>query len=319
MKKKTNEGKEIKILEGFKGFDNKLACRNFQYEVGKEYKTKSDPVLCEKGFHFCENPFDVFGYHPPSESRYCAVKSFGEKTSEGSDKVATSHIKIGIEIGLKGMVEAGVKFILDKINWKDSAATNTGNRSAATNTGNRSAATNTGDQSAATNTGDQSAATNTGYQSAATNTGDQSAATNTGNRSAATNTGNRSAATNTGNRSAATNTGDRSAATNTGNRSAATNTGDQSAATNTGYQSAATNTGDQSAASVEGKESVAIAIGYQNKAKGSLGCWLVLSEWVNDENGNYHISSVKSARIDGKKIKADTWYMLTNKKFTEVK
>ena len=238
MKKKTNEGKEIKILEGFKGFDNKLACRNFQYEVGKEYKTKSDPVLCEKGFHFCENPFDVFGYHPPSESRYCAVKSFGEKTSEGSDKVATSHIKIGIEIGLKGMVEAGVKFILDKINWKDSAATNTGNRSAATNTG---------------------------------------------------------------------------------NRSAATNTGDQSAATNTGYQSAATNTGDQSAASVEGKESVAIAIGYQNKAKGSLGCWLVLSEWVNDENGNYHISSVKSARIDGKKIKADTWYMLTNKKFTEVK
>ena len=188
-----------------------------------------------------------------------------------------------------------------------SAATNTGDQSAATNTGHRSAATNTGDQSAATNTGYQSAATNTGNQSAATNTGDQSAATNTGDQSAATNTGHRSAATNTGNQSAATNTGHRSAATNTGDRSAATNTGYQSAATNTGHRSAATNTGYQSAAIVEGKESVAVSLGIQGKAKGALGCFLVLAEWKETPKEWVRVN-VLSTPVDGVTIRADTFY-----------
>jgi hypothetical protein len=111
---------------------------------------------------------------------------------------------------------------------------------------------------------------------------------------------------------------DRSAATNTGYRSAATNTGDQSAATNTGYQSAATNTGDYSAVSVEGKESVACGLGIENKAKGALGCWLVLSEWYRNDGWNWHIKEVKSVKVDGGIIKADTWYKLQNGKFVEV-
>ena len=143
------------------------------------------------------------------------------------------------------------------------------------------------------------------------NTGDRSAATNTGNYSAATNTGNYSAATNTGNSSAATNTGDRSAATNTGDRSAATNTGYRSAATNTGYRSAATNTGDRSAAIVEGKESVAISIGIAGKAKGALGCWLVLAQWEN-VNFKWHRVGVKSFYVDGEKVKADTFYTIND-------
>ena len=148
------------------------------------------------------------------------------------------------------------------------------------------------------------------------NTGDQSAATNTGDRSAATNTGYRSAATNTGYRSAATNTGDQSAATNTGYRSAATNTGDRSAATNTGNYSAATNTGNYSAAEVSGKESIAMAMGYKSKAKGALGCFLVLAEW-SETNGEYHIVDVKAAKVDGVNIKEDTYYTLVDGLFVE--
>ena len=209
---------------GFKGFDKDLKCRGFQYEVGKTYDLKGEVKCCKRGFHFCENPFDVFRYYSPCDSRYCEVEGDGNADKADDDsKVATSHIHISSEIGLNGLIKAGVKFTLDKVNYKDTKSTNTGDYSAATNTGYRSAATNTGDYSASTNTGYRSAATNTGDRSAATNTGDRSAATNTGDRSAATNTGNYSASTNTGDRSAATNTGDRSAATNTGNYSAATN------------------------------------------------------------------------------------------------
>ena len=123
----------------------------------------------------------------------------------------------------------------------------------------------------------------------------------------------------TGNCSAATNTGDRSAATNTDDRSAATNTGNRSAATNTGYYSAATNTGDCSAASVEGKDSIALAFGVESKAKGTLGCYIVLTEWGKDDEGNRQLKTVKCHKVDGKTVKPDTWYMLKNGKFTEVK
>ena len=278
-------------MKAYKGFNNKLQCREFQYKVGETYEEEK-AELCSCGFHACEAPLDVFGYYPPADSRYCEVEleDVSEKTSEDSKRCARK-ISIGAEIGIKGIVEAGVKFIMDKVDWNGAKESNTG---------------------------DGSAATNTGYRSAATNTGDRSAATNTGYRSAATNTGDGSAATNTGDGSAATNTGYRSAATNTGDRSAATNTGYRSAATNTGDGSAATNTGDRSAAIVEGKESIAIATGIEGKAKGALGCFIVLAEWCKDGNCEWHIKDVKSAVVDGETIKANTFYMLKDGEFTEV-
>ncbi|MEN6391060.1 MAG: hypothetical protein ABFD04_11645 [Syntrophomonas sp.] len=235
----------MKKIKGFKGFNQDLKCRDFQYEIGKDYEEERAEACCT-GFHFCENPMDVFGYYPPAANRFCKVEGSGQVDRNGDDsKVACSKIHIGAEIGLPGLIQAGVNFILERINWDDSKESNTGNRSAATNTG---------------------------YQSAATNTGYQSAATNTG------------------------------------NRSAATNTGDQSAATNTGYQSAA---------SVEGQESVAMAIGYESKAKGALGCWIVLSEWGHDGEGRWHIVDVQSTKVDDEQIKADTWYQLKNGVFVE--
>jgi hypothetical protein len=301
MARKKAETPATPLIRGFKAFDDDWSCRGYRYEVGQTYTHDGPVKACSSGFHFCENPFDLFGYYPPT-SKFAEVEGSGttdRRSSDGS-KTACSELHIKAEIGLHDMISAGVKFILDKVTWtKEPQATNTGHRSAATNTGHRSAATNTGDQSAATNTGDQSAATNTGYQSAATNTGDQSAATNTGYQSAATNTGHRSAATNTG------------------HRSAATNTGHQSAATNTGYQSAATNTGYQSAAAVDGKESIACGLGIENKAKGAKGCWLVLSEWYQDKDCEWHIKDVRSVQVDGETIKADTYYTLRDGRFTE--
>ena len=315
-------------IKAYKGFSNKLQCQPdssklpFQYEVGKEYEEAS-AKLCDHGFHACENPMDVFGYYPPASSKFCEVTlaATNEKRNDDSKRCGRK-IRIGAEIGIDGIIKAGVKFILDKVDFQNANVTNTGYRSVATNTGGCSAATNTGNRSVATNTGNWSAATNTCGYSAATNTGDCSAATNTGNRSAATNTGNWSAATNTGgcsaatntgDWSAATNTGDCSAATNTGNRSVATNTGDCSAATNTGNRSAATNTGDWSAATVSGQESVACALGESGKAKGSIGCWIVLAEWKDG-----HRVNVQCFLVDGKKIKADTWYMLKDGEAVEV-
>ena len=195
-------------IKGYKGFNKNLQCRDFQYKINGEYEEKGKIKTCSNGFHFCEEPFDVFSYYPPcsedGENRYCEVEGSGNIDRDDDDsKIASSKIKIKAEIGLNGIIKAGINFILEKIDWNNNSATNTGDRSAATNTGDRSAATNTGYRSAATNTGYQSAATNTGDRSAATNTGDQSAATNTGYRSAAIVNGEESIAIVTGYKSKA--------------------------------------------------------------------------------------------------------------------
>ena len=190
----------------YKGFDKDLKCRDFQYEIGKEYSEESVEI-CEKGFHACEFPLDVFGYYAPSDSRYCEVDlDANDQKSDDSKRVGKS-ISIKAEIGIAGIVKAGVEYIKNQVDW---------------------------------------------------------------------------------------------------NNSKKTNTGDYSAATNTGYCSAAT---------VEGKESVAMAIGYDSKAKGSIGCFIVLAEWVEFEDGTFHIADVKSAKVDGTKIKPDTFYKLVNGEF----
>ena len=247
-------------MKCYKGFDKGLKCRDFQYEIGKEYEEERAEI-CDTGFHACENPLDVFGYYAPADSRYCEVDLDANDQKSDDSKRVGKKISIKAEIGIAGIIKAGVEYIKDQVNWDDDKKSNTGSCSAATNTGSCSAATNTGNQSAATNTGNWSAATNTGNQSAATNTGNWSAATNTGN------------------------------------------------------QSAATNTGNQSAATVEGKESVAMAIGRNSKAKGSIGCFIVLAEWKEFEDETYHIVDVKSAKVDGAKIKPDTFYKLVNGEF----
>ena len=233
---------EKQIIKGFKGFDKDLKCRDFQYEVGKEYSTDK-AITCKTGFHYCENPFDVFQYYAPCDNtgnlnRFCEVEGSGLFDNSNKDKTCCTHLNVKCEIGLQGLIKAGLKFILDRVKWDDNKQSNTG---------------------------DYSAATNTGYKSAATNTGAYSAATNTGDCSAATNTGN------------------------------------------------------CSAASVEGKESIAIVAGKDCKAKGTLGCWIVLTE-RGDWNGEiYPIKEVKAFKVDGETVKADTWYKLVNGELIEVK
>ena len=191
------------MIKGYKGFDKNLQCRGFQYKVGETFEEKGTIKACESGFHFCENPFNVFNYYSPSDSRYCNVEGDGKIDTDNSDsKVACSKLHIHTEIGLSGLISAGVKFILDKVDWGNNKATNTG---------------------------------------------------------------------------------------------------------------------DWSAASVEGKDSIAIVTGYDSKAKGAMGCWIVLTERGDWDGNTYPIINVQAFKVDGISIKADTFYKLKNSKPVEAK
>jgi hypothetical protein len=64
---------------------------------------------------------------------------------------------------------------------------------------------------------------------------------------------------------------------------------------------------------VAGNQCIAASLGTAGQAKGIKGNWLVLAEWKDGK-----IKAMDIARVDGKKIKADTFYALKNGKFTEV-
>ena len=207
-------------MKMYKGFDKDLKCRDFQYEIGKTYEEPT-AELCEKGFHACEYPLDVFGYYAPGYmSRYCEVDldDVSHKKSNEDSKRCGKKIAVKAEIGIAGLGKAAVDFVMENIKDENKEA----------------------------------------------------------------------------------------------------NTGNYSASTNTGFRSASTNTGNYSKADVSGKESVAAALGIESKAKGVLGCWLVLAEWAKDENYNWHRKDVQCFKVDGVTVKPDTWYKLKNGDLVEV-
>ena len=189
-------------MKAYKGFDENLKCKDFQYEIGKAYE-EPEAKLCEKGFHACEYPLDVFEYYAPGNmSRYCEVDldDVSDKKSNKDSKRCGKKIAVKAEIGIAGLVKAAVKYTMEKAIPENSKHA----------------------------------------------------------------------------------------------------------------------TGWQGAASATGTESVAAALGIDSKAKGALGCWIVIAEWESDEKFNLHRKDVQCFKVDGENIKSDTWYKLKNGVLVEV-
>ena len=298
-------------IKAYKAFDKDLSCRGFKYEVGKEYGETEEKKVYDKGFYSCPYPLDVFGYYAPAGSRVCEIEHSGKIDDSESDKICSSKIRIGAELDIRGLVKAAVSFVKERCTNECNA--DTGEPATA------------GDYGAAT-TGDYGAAT-AGYRGAAT-AGDGGAAT-AGDYGAAT-AGNCGAAT-AGYRGAAT-AGDSGAAT-AGNYGAATagyrgaaTAGDYGVATAGDYgvatasDSGAATAGNCGAATARGKAStgsngLSMARGNNVQVKGGIGAILVIAEEGED---TYDIVDWKAVVVDGKIVKADTWYRLENGELVEV-
>ena len=294
MKKETTTPK---VIKGYKGYDKNLQCRGKQYEIGKEY-TEPSAVACESGIHFCENPFDVWNYYPLQDgNRFTEVEGSGKLSTHGDDsKVAASNVKIGVELSLKGMIEAGIKFIFEKTKSSKETTATTGDYANAATTGYSANAATTGYRANAATTGNRANAATTGYRANAATTGNMANAATTGDYANAATTGySANAAT----------TGYRANAATTGNRANAATTGDYANAATTGYRANAATTGNNC---------IAAALGQNSKAKGALGNWLVVGEWEQDKDYNWLLIGVATAKVDGKKIKPDKWYTAKNGK-----
>nr|DAI66491.1 MAG TPA: hypothetical protein [Caudoviricetes sp.] len=167
---------EFTHIPGYKGFDENMQCRGFQYQEGNTYHEDGNIEACQSGFHFCKYPLDVFNYYSPAKNNFCNVEGFGKVSNDTSDtKVAVSDLKVKAEIGISGLVKAAIEYTrkrcTNKCNAKEgepatagySGAATAGSYGAAT-AGYRGAAT-AGNSGAAT-AGDRGAATAGSYGAA---------------------------------------------------------------------------------------------------------------------------------------------------------
>ena len=103
-----------KVIKSYKAFDKNMQCRGFQYEVGKEYEMDGEIKCCDRGFHACKSPMEVWDHYDMLSSRFAEVEQSGKIDEEGnSTKVCSSRIKIKAELKLTDIIKVGVEWLKD--------------------------------------------------------------------------------------------------------------------------------------------------------------------------------------------------------------
>ena len=103
-----------KVIKSYKAFDKNMQCRGFQYEVGKEYEMDGEIKCCDRGFHACKSPMEVWDHYDMLSSRFAEVEQSGKIDEEvNSTKVCSSCIKIKAELKLADIINIGVEWLKD--------------------------------------------------------------------------------------------------------------------------------------------------------------------------------------------------------------
>ena len=251
---------EEKKIIAYKGFDKDLKCRNFQYEVGKEYEMDGDIKCCERGFHACESPLEVFDHYDMLNSRFAKVEQSGEiDKEENTTKVCSSKIKVKAELKLADIIDLGVEWIKDVTSpsklKKETDLNDNGNNSAKIGS-----------------SGDYANIGSSGYSAKIGSSGDSAKIGSSG---------------------------------------------DSAKIGISGDYAQIGSSGDSAKIESTGKHSVVMAAGNNSMAKTKIGSWITLAEW-DYINGVYTPICVKTEKVDGERIKSDTFYKLVNGEFKEV-
>ena len=286
---------EKKII-AYKGFDKNLKCREFQYEVGKEYEMDGDIKCCERGFHACESPLEVFDHYDMLNSRFAEVEQSGEiDKEENSTKVCSSKIKVKAELKLADMINLGVEWIKEftsptKVKKDDKLNDNDGDYAQIGSSGDYAQIGSSGDYAQIGSSGDYAQIGSSGDYAKIGSSGDYAQIGSSG---------------------------DYAKIGSSGDYAKIGSSGDYAKIGSSGYSAKIGSSGDYAQIESTGEHSVVMAAGNDSIAKAKIGSWITLAEW-DCINGVWIPICVKTEKVDGERIKADTFYKLVNGEFKEV-
>ena len=289
-------------MKTYKGFDKDLKCRDFQYEIGKEYEVDGDVSVCENGFHACAAPLEVFDYYSPVDSRYCEVEQSWQLDTGHGSKIASKKIKIGAEIGIKGLVDAHIELIREKTekNFDDAQI---GSSGYAAQIGSSGVAAQIGSSGYAAQIGSSGRYAQIGSSGDDAKIGSSGVAAQIGSSGDAAQIGSSGDDAKIGSSGVAAKIGSSGYAAQIGS---------------SGRYAKIGSSGDDAFISCEADHAVVCCAGKRAKVKAPVGTWITLSEYGEWDGDGCPCVCVKSAQIDGETLKADTWYTLKNGEFVEV-
>ena len=311
-------------IKSYKGFDKNLKCRDFQYEIGKEYEMDGEIRVCNRGFHACESPFEVFDHYSMIGSRFCEVEQDGNISKEDrGTKICSSKIKIKAELKLADMINLGVEWlkeitspekiktsIKDNSSGDDAQIGSSGNYAKIGSSGNYAQIGSSGDDAQIGSSGDDAQIGSSGNYAQIGSSGDDAQIGSSGNYAKIGSSGYGAQIGSSGNYAKIGSSGDDAQIGSSGNYAKIGSSGNYAQIGSSGNGAKIDSTGESC---------VIMCAGINSVAKASKGSWITLSEWsYSDKKQRYIPVCVKTEFVDGKKIKADTYYKLEGGVFKEI-
>ena len=116
---------------GYKGFEKGLVCKGKQYAENTIFE-EPEAVVCQKGMHYCKNPFDVLDYYDlvnsdGSFNEFATVEPLAEEKTDDNKKYCTTKLKIGAKFNFSGFIKACVDFVIEKTKCEEFESDNSGN------------------------------------------------------------------------------------------------------------------------------------------------------------------------------------------------
>ena len=326
---------ETKVI-AYKGFDENLCCKGFQYEVGKEYEQEGEIVCCRTGFHACTNPFDVLDYYcDNSKDRFCVVEQSGIIKSYGQDtKRSSSKIKIISEIGIAGLFKAGIEWIEEKTNpdaiiksIKDKENIESGNYAKMISSSDHAQFFSSGDNAQIGSNGYSAQIGSSGDSAKIGSSGQSDRICSSGNFAQIGSIGYTAQICSSGNFAKIGSSGDFAQICTSGNYAKIGSIGNYAKISSSGecanifssgFSAKIGSSGDSDKIESIGEDSVICCAGNNSMVKAKKGSWITLSEWKYSEEKDQFIPvCVKTEFVDGERIKEDTWYKLIDGEFKE--
>ena len=311
-------------IKSYKGFDKNLKCRDFQYEIGKEYEMDGEIKVCSRGFHSCESPFDVFDHYTMIDSRFCEVEQDGNISKEDrGTKICSSKIKIKAELKLADMINLGVEWLKEitspkkmKTSIKDNSSGNdaqigsSGYGAQIGSSGNDAQIGSSGNGAKIGSSGNDAKIGSSGYGAQIGSSGYGAQIGSSGYGAKIGSSGYGALIGSSGNDAQIGSSGNDAQIGSSGNGAKIGSSGYGAKIGSSGYGAKIDSTGE---------DCVIMCAGINSVAKASKGSWITLSEWsYSDKKQRYIPVCVKTEFVDGEKIKADTYYKLDGGVFKEI-
>ena len=293
-------------MKGFKGFNPGLVCLGKQYAENTVFEEEK-AVICSRGMHFCENPFDVLDYYDlvredGSFNDFAEVEALTEAKTDDNKKFCTKKLKVGAKLSFAGFVKACIDFVYEKTikDMPDSKV-------------------DSGDSAKIGSSGYSAQIGSSGNYAQIGSSGDSAQIGSSGNSAKIGSSGDSAQIGSSGNYAKIGSSGYYAKIGSSGNSAKIGSSGDSAKIGSSGNSAQIGSSGDSAQIDCTGHDSVICCAGMESVVKAVKGCWITLSEWKWDEEKERYVPvCVKTEFVDGERIKENTFYELKNGEFVEV-